>query len=338
MANLEKLTAGGVTYDLRDASAVHTVDSAMSSSSTNPVQNKVVKEYVDDAIQSEPYMCLGIASNFQNAVLVLYNFKNLPTTYADLVAHDDFKMALARPIIVDAGIIDNHVVQGLLLNMDGIPSSNHWTIVFPDGIVFNGTLLNGVEGDLTYDSSEDLWYLDNFSIHTPEFKNYTDEAITNLSILSTQVEANATEAATPANGDGLIFADSDDANKLKRMTNGFGTSTTTFLRNDGTWAAPPSSEAPVARIFHGTCSTAAGTTAKVVTCPQFLASDLVTGAIVFVTFTTTNSGAVASITLNVNGTGAKNIKYMRNAAESNLPAVGYLRANMTYRFVYNGTY
>ena len=91
-------------------------------------------------------------------------------------------------------------------------------------------------------------------------------------------------------------------------------------------------------IFKGYCSTAAATVAKEVTCPEFTAADLEIGAIVFVTFSHTNSAAVASITLNVNGTGAKNIKYMRNAAESNLAGVGYLRANMTYRFVYNGEF
>lgn len=91
-------------------------------------------------------------------------------------------------------------------------------------------------------------------------------------------------------------------------------------------------------IFKGTCDTAAATLEKAVTCPEFTQADLVVGAIVFVTFAHTNSGAVASIKLNVNGTGAKNIKYMRNAAESDLAGVGYLRANMTYRFVYNGSY
>ena len=91
------------------------------------------------------------------------------------------------------------------------------------------------------------------------------------------------------------------------------------------------------QIFKGTCSTAAATTAKDVTCPEFTSADLVTGAVIFVTFTATNGGAVGSLTLNVNGTGAKSIKYMRNAAESNLPDVGYLRANMTYRFVYNNS-
>lgn len=91
-------------------------------------------------------------------------------------------------------------------------------------------------------------------------------------------------------------------------------------------------------IFKGYCSTAAATVAKEVTCPEFTSADLEIGAIVFVTFSHTNSAAVASITLNVNGTGAKNIKYMRNAAESNLAGTGYLRANMTYRFVYNGEF
>lgn len=91
-------------------------------------------------------------------------------------------------------------------------------------------------------------------------------------------------------------------------------------------------------IFKGTCDTAAATLEKAVTCPEFTQADLVVGAIVFVTFAHTNDGAVASIKLNVNGTGAKNIKYMRNAAESNLAGKNYLRENMTYRFVYNGSY
>ena len=93
-----------------------------------------------------------------------------------------------------------------------------------------------------------------------------------------------------------------------------------------------------AKIFYGTCSTAAGTTAKVVTCPEFLASDLVTGAIIFVTFTVANTGATGSITMDVNGTGAKNIKEWRNGSVQNIPGTGYLGANQTYLFWYNGTY
>lgn len=91
-------------------------------------------------------------------------------------------------------------------------------------------------------------------------------------------------------------------------------------------------------VFYGTCSTAAGTTAKVVDCTAFTSADLVAGAIISVRFSATNSGAVASLTLNVNGTGAKNIKYINNGTLGNLSSAGYLKANTTYFFVYDGTY
>ncbi|WP_077073653.1 phage tail protein [Mailhella massiliensis] len=78
---------------------------------------------------------------------------------------------------------------------------------------------------------------------------------------------------------------------------------------------------------YGTCSTAAGTAAKTVALTGF---KLVTGAVVFVRFSATNTAA--NPTLNVNNTGAKAIQY-RNAAIS----AGYLAANRTYAFVYDGS-
>ena len=81
------------------------------------------------------------------------------------------------------------------------------------------------------------------------------------------------------------------------------------------------------RITYGTCSTAAGTAAKVVECTGFV---LVTGSKIDVKFTVTNTAT--NPTLNVNNTGAKPI-YYRNAAIS----AGYLAANRTYSFRYNGT-
>lgn len=90
-----------------------------------------------------------------------------------------------------------------------------------------------------------------------------------------------------------------------------------------------------ARIFYGTCATAAATTTKVVTCTAYDA--LQNGDIIYVTFSHTNSGAVDQLQLNVNGTGAKPIKYLGNATQANLPAVGYIVANIPYRFVYNET-
>ena len=81
-------------------------------------------------------------------------------------------------------------------------------------------------------------------------------------------------------------------------------------------------------IHYGTCSTAAETAAKAVNCTGFV---LATGARIAVRFTVTNMAA--NPTLNVNATGAKAIRY-RNAAI----AAGYLAANRTYDFIYDGTY
>ncbi len=84
-----------------------------------------------------------------------------------------------------------------------------------------------------------------------------------------------------------------------------------------------------ANITHyGSCATEAATAAKVVACTGFA---LATGSRITVRFTVTNTSA--SPTLNVNGTGAKALRY-RNAAI----AAGYLAANRTYDFVYDGTY
>lgn len=79
---------------------------------------------------------------------------------------------------------------------------------------------------------------------------------------------------------------------------------------------------------YASCSTAAGTAEKVVSLSNFA---LATGAWVAVRFTVTNTAA--NPTLNVNSTGAKAIRY-RNSAIS----AGYLAANRTYLFVYDGSY
>lgn len=81
------------------------------------------------------------------------------------------------------------------------------------------------------------------------------------------------------------------------------------------------------RTNYGTCSTAAATAAKTVSCTGF---SLVTGAEITVKFTVTNTAS--NPTLNVNGTGAKAIYYRGTAISA-----GYLAANRTYTFRYNGT-
>ena len=91
-------------------------------------------------------------------------------------------------------------------------------------------------------------------------------------------------------------------------------------------------------VFYGTSSTAAGTVEKVVECADFTADNLKAGTIIVVTFTATNSGATANLTMNVNGTGAKPIGYINNGILGSFPSAEYLQANTEYPFYYDGAY
>ena len=92
-------------------------------------------------------------------------------------------------------------------------------------------------------------------------------------------------------------------------------------------------------VWYATCDTVATEVNKVATIsPTTTAFTLSEGVIVNVKFSTTNSGTVGSLTLNINNTGAKPIKYIYNGSYSNIPSAGYLKANQMYKFAYDGTY
>ena len=85
--------------------------------------------------------------------------------------------------------------------------------------------------------------------------------------------------------------------------------------------------------YYGTCATAAATAAKVVVCGDY--KQLVVGSIIGVRFTYTNTAS--GVTLNVNGTGAKQVRYNTgvNTGNSNM-LFGY--ANRTVFYMWDGTY
>ena len=91
------------------------------------------------------------------------------------------------------------------------------------------------------------------------------------------------------------------------------------------------------RTWYATCDTAEATVAKAATTTDD-GFELHEGVSVDVKFTKTNTGAVASLTLNVNNTGAKSIKTMYNNSLANLTHAGQLYAGLVVRFVYSGTY
>lgn len=60
--------------------------------------------------------------------------------------------------------------------------------------------------------------------------SHTHGSITNAGAITSDTSV--------ASGDKLVISDSSDSSKLKRSVIAFGSSTSTFLRNDGTWATP----------------------------------------------------------------------------------------------------
>lgn len=84
--------------------------------------------------------------------------------------------------------------------------------------------------------------------------------------------------------------------------------------------------------WYGTCGTAAGTSAKVVTCSDYI---LQTGTIIGVLFTTANT--TATPTLNVNSTGAKSIYIGASTPDSTTNVLKWSANTMIY-FMYDGTY
>lgn len=101
-------------------------------------------------------------------------------------------------------------------------------------------------------------------------------------------------------------------------------------------------------LFYGTCDSAASATTKIVICPEFLSTDLVVGTLMAITFTNTNSGAVASLVIKIKNDASSSTTISKNANGdpikkhygenvSNLSVKGELRANETYLFAFDGT-
>ena len=92
-------------------------------------------------------------------------------------------------------------------------------------------------------------------------------------------------------------------------------------------------------MYYAECATAAATTAKVATVvgsEHFVAA---AGVMVIVKFANKNTGAVASLTLNVNSTGAHAIKKIyATSGISNLTNAAEIAANSFIPFIFTGTY
>lgn len=127
-------------------------------------------------------------------------------------------------------------------------------------------------------------------------------------ISAARIKANVINAVN--NGTGTINADKINASQLS-----IGQSQVTDLTTDLTAKASASdltAEINQRKAQYGTCSTGAGTQAKVVTCANF---ELVAGNELTVKFSTANTYASGAVQLNVNSKGAKNV-WVANAVTS----------------------
>lgn len=203
------------------------------------------------------------------------------------------------------------------------------------------TSVNGKTGDVVLDIPEKTSDLVNDSGFIADYTE-TDPTVPAWAKAPTKPTYTASEVGALPNNTSIPTKTSDLTND-----SGFITSYTETDPTVPSWAkasTKPTYTADevgairgnVGGVFYGTCSTVAGTVAKVVDCADFTADNLKAGTMIIVTFTATNSGAVANLTMNVNGTGAKHIKYINNGTLGNLSSAGYLKANTEYPFYYDG--
>ena len=94
------------------------------------------------------------------------------------------------------------------------------------------------------------------------------------------------------------------------------------------------SNIPIAASLYGTCSTAANTAEKAVTCSAYDLTTPVTGMAIAIKFT--NSNTVSGVKLNINSTGAKNA-YKYGTTDIGITEVTSWSAGSVVLFVFDGT-
>lgn len=318
-----------------------TVDSALSSSSTNPVQNKVVNSALAGKVPTSrkvngKALTADITLAAGDVGAIPASQKGAVNGVASLGA--DGKVPAAQlPSYVD-DVLEGYAADDLSkFYKDSAKSSEYtpetgkiyvnitnnktyrWSgskyIVISETIALgetSSTAYRGDKGKIAYDHSQAAHAPSNAerNIIVGIQKNGADVTVDSSRKVNITVPTKTSEIT---NDSGFITSGATVA-KANQLTNTRKIDGVSF---NGT-----------ADITHfGTCSTEAATQAKVVSVAGF---NLVAGARVTVKFTVTNSAG--SPTLNVNGTGAKSIKYRGSAI-----GAGFLASNRVYEFIYDGT-
>lgn len=318
-----------------------TVDSALSTTSTNPVQNKVVKAELDSKVPSTrtvngKALSSNITLGAGDVGAIPASQKGAKNGVASLDANG-FVPSSQLPSYVD-DVLEGYIANDLkTFYKDSAKSSAYtgetgkiyvdltsgktyrWSgttyVVISETLALgttSSTAFRGDYGQIAYNHSQSAHAPSNAERNVIASIKKNGTAITPDSDRSVNISV-PTKTSDITNDSGFITnsANVASANKLATARGIDG------VKFDGT-----------ADITHyGTCATEAATAAKVVSLSNFT---LTTGSRVVVKFTVTNTAA--NPTLNVNSTGAKAIVYRGSAISA-----GYLASNRVYEFVYDGT-
>ena len=317
------------------------VDSAMSATSTNPVQNKVVKAELDGKVPTTrkvngKALSSDITLSAGDVSAIAASAKGAANGVASLDANGKVPSAQLPSYVDD--VLEGYVAEDLKKFYKDSAKSSEYTgetgKIYVDMtnnktyrwsgstyVVISETLALGTTSATAFPGDKGLVaYNHSQAAHAPSNaeKNIIVGIQKNGADLSVDASRKVnitvpTKTSELTNNSGFITSSANVASATKLAT----ARAIDGVNFDGS-----------AAITHfGTCSTAADTAAKVVSLTSFT---LVTGARITIKFTVTNTAA--SPTLNVNGTGAKPIVYRGSAI-----AAGYLAANRVYEFVYDGT-
>ena len=317
------------------------VDSTISASSENPVQNKVVKTELDKKVPTTrtingKTLSANVTLDADDVGAIPATDKGATNGVAELDSTGKVPSSQLPSFVDD-------VIEGYLNDDDGkfYEESGHTTEINGEGgkiytdLTTNktyrwggsafteisaslalgetsSTAYRGDRGKIAYDHSQAAHAPSNAERNTVVGVQVNGEDLTPDSSRKVNVEV-PTKVSDLENDSEFITADDSTASAAKLTT----ARSVDGVNFDGT-----------ADIGHfGICSTAAATAAKTVALTGF---KLVTGARVTVKFTVTNTAS--NPTLNVNNTGAKAIQYRGSAISAS-----YLAANRIYEFVYDGT-
>lgn len=308
------------------------VDSALDSTSANPVENKAVKAALDEKVnKSTTINGKDLSGNITlsaddvgadasgAANTALANAKTYADTQLNAAkSYADTKVANlvgAAPEILDTF---EEVAEAIQNNETVVDALNDAIGNKVDKVAGKGLSTNDLTNALK--ENYDAAYAHSQSAHAPA--NAEKNVIVG-------VQKNGVDLTVDANRKVNVTVPtkvSDLTNDLKYLVKTDTIDKATQLANTKTIDGVAFNGTE--NITHyGTCSTEAATAAKTVNITGF---SLATGARAMVKFTTTNTAT--NPTLNVNNTGAAKI-YYRGAAI----AAGTLAANRVYEFVYDGT-